>query len=322
MDFYKYLNIKGFDVKTLFWALTVMVIVQTTENIIEKEFLCPCDSKIKSIYVLLIFCAPFVVLTCFTATLQTKSRICCGSLNRTFSCKIFFSILYPGFCWVVILLLDGKYLECADSKDCMNGTSTVNEHIPRATEYKKVWSQVAGLCLLCVMSLCFLICSFSYSCSITPNYNEQPSEDTVHNAFITSMYHNQMEDQLEECLKTFTKEKCKAAIDQLNRQFYKENESYKIDKNLKYLEPKDITVDEVARIISRFSHSSANQGISNTPRINQPANPGSPENIPLMDNPATHSPPGTESTENPASSSGATSSGAASSGAAFREEHL
>lgn len=307
MDFYKYLNIKGFDVKTLFWALTVMVIVQTTENIIEKEFLCPCDSKIKSIYVLLIFCAPFVVLTCFTATLQTKSRICCGSLNRTFSCKIFFSILYPGFCWVVILLLDGKYLECADSKDCMNGTSTVNEHIPRATEYKKVWSQIAGLCLFCFMSLCFFICSFCCVCSISPScccscpnkWYTKCCKDKVDDVFIKNMYYNQMEGELEECLKTFTKEKCKAAIDTLNSQFYELNISYEINKNLRYLEPKDKTVYEVAKEISQFSHSPTTQRIPDTPRNNQMATPGAPETIELTVNPARHSPPGTEYTQVP-----------------------
>ncbi|KAI1902386.1 hypothetical protein AGOR_G00044230 [Albula goreensis] len=137
--------------------ITVAILLQLTEMLTESVFTCPCKNHWGSAFVTLYFVAPAFAFAAFAFSLQQGTiflkKICGNKNNRgpnpspngntdskegnsgNRCCNYFCEILsqscwrtlgmslYTAVCWVVILLIDGKYLACAMYKKC-NGTMT------------------------------------------------------------------------------------------------------------------------------------------------------------------------------------------------------
>lgn len=82
--------------------------------------------------------------------------------------------------------------------------------------------------------------------------------------FFKNLYDDQMEDELEKCLKTFTNKMCNADINKLKSQLYEVNPNYENENNLRYLSPKIPKLEDAFKIVSEFLKQSTKAQVLDT----------------------------------------------------------
>ncbi|KAJ8334988.1 hypothetical protein SKAU_G00406270 [Synaphobranchus kaupii] len=162
--------------------ITVAILLQITEHLMEPLFTCPC-SGYKTCFVWMYFLIPAAAFTAFTSSLQhgntfmktcrAKYCPCCGGKyrdakvawckNECLHCfRSWLRTLYPAFCWVVILLIDGKYAACGLYSKCNSTMSTVDMKDPEIV-YIMTLSKIGGFTLVGVCAVSYLIYMCWYS---------------------------------------------------------------------------------------------------------------------------------------------------------------
>ncbi|TFJ95971.1 trypsin [Platysternon megacephalum] len=110
------------------------------EKIMEVEFKCPPKKTLRDWYGVLYFVVPAVVLFVLSVAFQPKClKRCCHSCRQC--CGSSFKIFLPSLIWIVILLLDGRYVACLCETSEEN--ITVDNTAQPSDCYIK--SQIAGL---------------------------------------------------------------------------------------------------------------------------------------------------------------------------------
>ncbi|KAG9329757.1 hypothetical protein JZ751_029755, partial [Albula glossodonta] len=119
------------SVISLVQGISVIILLQVTEHLMEPHFTCPCN-KYRFLFLCLFFIVPAIAFIVFSLFLNEVSTLlvkyCTKSKKRKYICslsslKITGMILYPPVCWLVILLIDGKYVACGWYRKC-NSTMT------------------------------------------------------------------------------------------------------------------------------------------------------------------------------------------------------
>lgn len=191
--------------------ITVLIFLQITEQLMEPIFICQCNVY-SMCFVIMYFIIPAAAFSAFACSLQqgnifTVHSSClkwfkkpngsngfkCCSCRCKDICGFFLSLfktLYPALCWVVILLIDGKYLACGLYSKCDSNMSTVNTKDLEMVQGMVV-SKVCGLGVVAVFALLYFICPYLVCCcrSDADRYEE--------------MYMSQLEEDREEFARTY-----------------------------------------------------------------------------------------------------------------------
>lgn len=82
------------------------------EKMLDSEFLCPCyeGSVWNTLFVSLYFLGPIVTIFALIPRVLDYPSCCCICC-----CLICLQTLVPSLIWVIILLLDGRYVACAST---------------------------------------------------------------------------------------------------------------------------------------------------------------------------------------------------------------
>lgn len=128
------------------------IILLIVEEIMETEFKCPRWTALKKFYVFTYFLCPALI----TCALSFASQPTCILWFRSFrKCsyrqkgEMLCMVVLPPLIWWVILLWDGRYVECMVSRSEVDSNQNANQ--TRAAESSiEIYSisQVAGLCIL------------------------------------------------------------------------------------------------------------------------------------------------------------------------------
>lgn len=131
--------------------LSAMILL-IVEEIMETEFKCPRWTTLKILYVLTYFLCPALI----TLGLSLSSQPTCILWFRSFGkcsyrqkgemlCKVFL----PPLIWIVILLWDGRYIECIVSRSEVDSNQNANQTraAESITEFYS-YSQISGLLIL------------------------------------------------------------------------------------------------------------------------------------------------------------------------------
>ncbi|KAG9329759.1 hypothetical protein JZ751_029757 [Albula glossodonta] len=177
--------------------VSVLILLQIFEHLMEPLFSsCPCNSY-QGPFICLYFIVPAFSFTVLAISLKwgknflrdCKSRGC--SWYKLFQFRV---LIYPVVFWVVILLIDGRYLACGLYTKCNGTMTTVDMKDPEMVE-KMAISKIFGYSLLLVTVLLlygtYLLCE---NCCRSP---EDRYED---------MYRRKLEAQKEEYTKKYAKE--------------------------------------------------------------------------------------------------------------------
>ena len=111
------------------------IILLVVEEIMELEFKCPQKKSLKKLYVVSYFFCPafitfFLSLTSHPAFIPWAR--CTGKCSCCRKSEIIFKAFLPPLIWCVILLCDGRYIDCVASTN--KGNSSQNADQSRAAE--------------------------------------------------------------------------------------------------------------------------------------------------------------------------------------------
>ncbi|XP_078501600.1 uncharacterized protein LOC144756000 [Lissotriton helveticus] len=157
-------NKKFFEAwKSVFPVLKVSVmtlILFVFEELMEVEFTCPADRRWKRFYSLAFFCFPACFWFLLSLLLQQSSFTVCRfkGCQCSLCCSVLGKAVLPSFTWAIILLFDGRYLDCL-ANSYMNNTSTMVKGGQPPTE-TYLLSQMIGMLLFLVVLLGFLLVSY------------------------------------------------------------------------------------------------------------------------------------------------------------------
>ncbi|KAG9335687.1 hypothetical protein JZ751_004340, partial [Albula glossodonta] len=104
--------------------VTVLILLQITEHLMEHLFTCPCN-EYRILFVRLFFIAPALAFAAFTFYLQQ---------GTSFKEQVLLQPAYIASCWTVILLIDGRYLACVHYSKCNNTMTTADMTDPEMVE--------------------------------------------------------------------------------------------------------------------------------------------------------------------------------------------
>ncbi|KAJ8273774.1 hypothetical protein GJAV_G00105370 [Gymnothorax javanicus] len=172
--------------------ITVVILLQITEQLTEPFFTCQCN-KNRNAFVGMYFITPAVAFSTLALSLEgrkifTYEWICKGCEKTSlFFCKL----LYPAVCWVIILLIDGKYLGCALYNRCNNTVTTVSNSDPEMI-YEIIKSKVIGFSMLLACLLIYVLFLVG-NCLRSPAYRYE------------RMYLSQLDKEREEFAKEYMK---------------------------------------------------------------------------------------------------------------------
>ncbi|KAJ8267424.1 hypothetical protein COCON_G00125960 [Conger conger] len=171
---WNFLQNSKFKTRELVQSITVVIVLQATELLTEVHFTCQCNSW-STVFVWLYFAMPAVGFSTFVWSLQqrkifrTKSCgedcTCIKCCTAGQMCKCILScwkMLYPGLCWIVILLIDGKYAACALYRGCQEDSSA--ELTVKDLAYNILISKTIGFVVLAAIVLSYLIYLLLGSC--------------------------------------------------------------------------------------------------------------------------------------------------------------
>ncbi|KAH1180675.1 hypothetical protein KIL84_001609 [Mauremys mutica] len=122
----------------------------------EVEFKCPPQKILRDWYGVLYFVVPAVVLFLLSAAFQPKClKRCCRSCSHCLGSS--FRIVLPSLIWIVILLMDGRYVACL----CKTDEEIIKADKTELPSDSYIKSQIAGLGLI----LGVIVLFFIYKCS-------------------------------------------------------------------------------------------------------------------------------------------------------------
>ncbi|MEE6472261.1 hypothetical protein FKM82_009554 [Ascaphus truei] len=149
-EFFGVWKSQGLIVKTLFTALILFLL----EEMMEVEFVCPPQKIWVVLYSLTFFFFPSMI--CFFLTLfsQRKSFLFCR-YNQNWNCSYGSSVCkacVPPIIWIIILLFDGRYVECLFRSFNFNGIEISDTKIiPIPAYFISQMMGIAGFFLLVVI---------------------------------------------------------------------------------------------------------------------------------------------------------------------------
>ncbi|XP_030401019.1 uncharacterized protein LOC115641778 [Gopherus evgoodei] len=137
----------------------VLLILIGIENVMEVEFKCPPKKTLRNWYSVLYFVVPAVLFLFMSMAFQQKYlKRCCLSFDHWFESS--FRIVLPSIIWIVILLLDGKYVDCL----CKTSEDFTADNTEQPSDCY-VTSQIAGLGVIFGVTVLFVIYKRSLWCS-------------------------------------------------------------------------------------------------------------------------------------------------------------
>ncbi|KAI1902387.1 hypothetical protein AGOR_G00044240 [Albula goreensis] len=143
------------SVISLVQGISVIILLQVTEHLMEPHFTCPCN-KYRFLFLCLFFIVPAIAFIVFSLFLNEVSTLLVKYFNkskdRIYRCslsslKITGMILYPPLCWLVILLIDGKYVACGWYRKCNSTMTHADMKDPEVLE-DITMSKVCGFAVL------------------------------------------------------------------------------------------------------------------------------------------------------------------------------
>ncbi|KAJ8282071.1 hypothetical protein COCON_G00045900 [Conger conger] len=169
-------------------SITVVIVLLVTEHLTEEHFTCQCNGW-STVFVWLYFVMPAVGSSTFVWSLQqrkifmTKSCSKCCSEGQICRClHSWWDAQYPGLCWIVILLIDGKYAACGMYSNC-DSTMTTVKITSLGMEVNILISKTIGFIVLAAIVLIHLIyqlwdsCCQSHEGRYKEMYNAQLEKD-------------------------------------------------------------------------------------------------------------------------------------------------
>lgn len=127
----KFMNIwkSHYNVLTVSFNSLIMVVV---EEIMEVEFKCPQKESLQKLYVISYFFCP-AFITFFMSLTSHPDCIPLARCMRKRSCywksDIILKAFLPPLIWCVILLCDGRYIDCVASRNVGNNTQNANKTV-------------------------------------------------------------------------------------------------------------------------------------------------------------------------------------------------
>lgn len=140
--------------------LSAMILL-IVEEIMETEFKCPRWTTLKILYVLTYFLCPALI----TLGLSLSSQPTCILWFRSFGkcsyrqkgkmlCKVFL----PPLIWIVILLWDGRYIECIVSRSEVDSNQNANQ--TRAAESTTEFYSYSQVRALGICNFRYFVCTY------------------------------------------------------------------------------------------------------------------------------------------------------------------
>ncbi|XP_078497540.1 uncharacterized protein LOC144753875 [Lissotriton helveticus] len=158
-------NKKFFEAwKSVFPILKVSVvtlILFVFEELMEVEFTCPAEQRWKRFYSLAFFCFPASFWFLLSLLLQQSYFTVCrckGGCQCSLCCSVLGKAFLPSILWVIILLFDGRYLDCLAKSYKKSASNIVEGGQPPTQAY--LLSQVIGMLLFLVVLLGILLVSY------------------------------------------------------------------------------------------------------------------------------------------------------------------
>ncbi|KAF1671597.1 hypothetical protein FQV07_0007773, partial [Pygoscelis papua] len=162
------------------------IILIVVEEIVEIEFKCPQQKFLKELYVASYFFCPafitfFLSLTSHPACIPYAR--CIGRCSCCQKSEIIFTALLPPLIWCVILLCDGRYIDCVASTNEGNNNQNANQR--RAAELPSefyIKSQVAGLFVLTAVVFLYGLCymyPFWFCCKYEEGHQREELESLL-----------------------------------------------------------------------------------------------------------------------------------------------
>nr|XP_015194812.1 PREDICTED: uncharacterized protein LOC107076009 [Lepisosteus oculatus] len=209
-------------------SVSVVVLLQIVEQLTEQTFSCPCN-EFRQWFAALYFATPaavLVVLTAAAARCQKRilfnpcqcGRPCrspCGSPCGRYcedGSSLFNMIpkcLYPASCWIVILLIDGKYFACFAVSKCENGTVDIND--AEGMKYQAE-SKVSGFAIVLIFAVSYFIYLMLLCC-------REPEKKYKHR------YKKTQRKEREESVRKFAEERAKHEVRLIEEILYEQNKN-------------------------------------------------------------------------------------------------
>ncbi|XP_054664421.1 uncharacterized protein LOC129198824 [Grus americana] len=209
------------------------IILIVVEEIMEIEFKCPQKKALQKFYVASYFFCPafitfFLSLTSHPACIPWAR--CIGKCSCCRKSEIIFKALLPPLIWCVILLCDGRYIDCVFSTN--EGNDNKNANQSRAAELPSefyIMSQIAGLFILAfVVTLYGLyhVYPFWFCC----NYEGHEREELE--SLLEEETRKHIEEMKKEGAEQIMEQKVKPSLQCVNTNFWKNVDLRKIAKKI------------------------------------------------------------------------------------------
>ncbi|XP_074021222.1 uncharacterized protein [Numenius arquata] len=198
------------------------IILIVLEEIMETEFKCPQKASLKHWCVFSYFFFPAFIVFFLTLTSNPSymTCICCaGKCSRCRTIKIMFRILLPPLIWCVILLCDGRYIDCVTSRSQGNRDQNANQssatELP--SETSTIW-QIAGMGILALVSLLYGLYRIFHFCSCCKDEEEHWKDELE--SLLEEEVRKHIEKKKKEHAKQIMQEKVKPSLQQDNANFW------------------------------------------------------------------------------------------------------
>ena len=147
------------------------IILLIVEEIMETEFKCPRWTALKKLYVSTYFLCPVLITIALSLTSQPTCilwfrsfRKCSYRQKGEMLCKVFL----PPLIWCVILLWDGRYVECAVSRSEVDSNQNANQ--TRAAESSIEAYSISQVRALEICNFRYFICTYFCVCKESRMY--------------------------------------------------------------------------------------------------------------------------------------------------------
>ncbi|XP_074023243.1 uncharacterized protein, partial [Numenius arquata] len=198
------------------------IILIVLEEIMETEFKCPRKASLKHGYVLsYFFCPAFIILVLtLTSNPSFMTCICCaGKCSCCRTIKIMFRILLPPLIWCVILLCDGRYIDCVASRSQGNRDQNANQSsAAELPSEASTISQIAGMGILALVSLLYGLYHMFHFCSCCKD-EEEHWKDKLE-SLLEEEVRKHIEEKKKERAERIMQEKVKPSLQQDNANFW------------------------------------------------------------------------------------------------------
>lgn len=138
-----------FDQRTLKVNALSAIILAVAEKMLEEDFVCSCNEDYRNVEVFLHFLIP--ILFCLVVLLQLLAEY------EQQSYMVIKTFLFSAFLWIVLLLIDGRYVACAVFSPHAPCNNTIDVKELQSTSEFFLSKLVGFLLLYSVLLLAFLV---------------------------------------------------------------------------------------------------------------------------------------------------------------------